>query len=170
MEFERFVRERGPDLLRFTTAMCVDRSLAEDVLQEVLARLHPRWADVRRIDAPEMYVRRCLVNEYLTWRRKWARIVPRETVPVVAPDAPDHADTHADRSMLIAELAALPARQRAVLVMRFYGGLSDDEIADILGCRPATVRGYASRALKALRIELTEQSDTAARSDRAYRA
>ena len=169
MEIERFVRERGPDLLRFTTAMCADRALAEDVMQEVLLRLHPRWSEVQSKDSPESYVRRCLVNEYLSWRRKWARIVPRDISAHGLTDASDHAAEYADHAVLMAELGALPARQRAVLVMRFYGGLTDDEIADSLGCRTVTVRGYASRALKALRIELTEQSDIAARSTRAYR-
>src|SRR6266540_1160863 len=51
-------------------------------------------------------------------------------------------------------LARLPRRQQAVLVLRFYEGLSDTEIAEVLGCRPGTVRGYASRALAALRVEL----------------
>jgi RNA polymerase sigma-70 factor (sigma-E family) len=170
VEFERFIRDRGPDLLRFTSAVCADRALAEDVLQEVLIRLHPRWADIQAMGAPETYVRRCLVNEYLTWRRKWARIVPREVLPTVHAHQLDHADAHADRAVLMTELAALPPRQRAVLVMRFYGGHSDDEIADVLGCRPATVRGYASRALKALRIELDHQTDTYERSAHAYRA
>lgn len=168
MEFEEFARQRLPELVRFTTAVCADRALAEDVVQEVLLRLHRRWSQIQELDAPEMYVRRSLVNEYLSWRRKWARLVPHADLPNRDTASPDHATELADRSMLVTELAALPPRQRAVLVMRFYGGLSDTEIAHILGCRAATVRGYASRALTSLRIELTAQSDTAARSERAH--
>ena len=56
---------------------------------------------------------------------------------------------------MLAELARLPARQRAVIVLRYYEGLSDTEIADALGCAPGTVRGYASRALALLRVEMT---------------
>ena len=56
---------------------------------------------------------------------------------------------------MLAELTKLPRRQRAVVVLRYYEGLSDREIADVLGCKPGTVRGHASRALAALRVELT---------------
>ncbi|PZS34058.1 MAG: SigE family RNA polymerase sigma factor [Pseudonocardiales bacterium] len=168
MEFEEYARQRLPDLVRFTTAVCADRALAEDVVQEVLLRVHSRWSEIQELDAPEMYIRRSLVNEYLSWRRKWARLVPHAVVPRRDAASPDHATELADRSMLVTELAALPPRQRAVLVMRFYGGLADNQIADVLGCRTATVRGYAARALTTLRIELTEQSDTAARSERAH--
>jgi DNA-directed RNA polymerase specialized sigma24 family protein len=79
--------------------------------------------------------------------------------------APDAASWHADRDALLAELARLPRREQAVLVLRFYEGLSDVEIAETLGCRPGTVRGYASRALAKLRVEFTadgEQSVKAA--------
>jgi RNA polymerase sigma factor (sigma-70 family) len=68
---------------------------------------------------------------------------------------PDPAVDHAERDALLAELARLPRRQRAVLVLRYYEALSDAEIADVLGCAPGTVRGYASRALAALRIDLS---------------
>jgi DNA-directed RNA polymerase specialized sigma24 family protein len=68
---------------------------------------------------------------------------------------PDHAQQHADREALLAELAKLPRRQRAVLVLRYYEGCTDTEIAGLLGCTPGTVRGYASRALAALRVELS---------------
>jgi RNA polymerase sigma factor (sigma-70 family) len=67
---------------------------------------------------------------------------------------PDPAAGHAEREALLAELARLPARQRAVLVLRYYEGLSDTEIADALGCAAGTVRGYASRALALLRVEM----------------
>lgn len=164
MEFEEFVRRRMPELVRFTCAMCADRALAEDVVQEVLVRVNARWSHIALLEAPEMYVRRSLVNEYLSWRRKWARVMPRAVLSGRDLISPDHADAIADRAMLVNELAALPPRQRAVLVMRFYGGLPDIEIADILGCRTVTVRGYASRALASLRIELTEPSEVVARS------
>lgn len=157
MDFDQFARERMPALVRFTAALCADRGLAEDVVQEVLARVYQHWPRIERLDAPEAYVRRALVNEYLSWRRKWARTIPRADVHGVG-NEPDPADRHADRAELVAELAALPARQRAVLVMRYYGGLTDNEIAEILGCRPATVRGYAARALRALRVELASES------------
>lgn len=154
MEFEQFARTRLPDLLRFTAALCADRALAEDVVQEVLVRVHRRWDTIAALDAPEAYVRRALVNEYLSWRRKWARVVPRAELTDER-TTPDHAEQHADRSLLADELRRLPPRQRTVLVLRYYAGLTDNEIADVLGCRPVTVRGYAARALAALRVELS---------------
>jgi len=93
-----------------------------------------------------------IVNEYLSWRRRWSRIVPQATPPE-PPAVADHADNHSEREALRIELDKLPRRQRAVLVLRYYAGLSDPEIAEALGCTPGTVRGYASRALATLRIE-----------------
>ena len=67
---------------------------------------------------------------------------------------PDPARRIDDRAALWHQLAGLPRQQRAVLVLRYYEGLSDAEIADVLGCRQSTVRGYATRALAALRVEI----------------
>ena len=61
---------------------------------------------------------------------------------------------YAERDALVAQLGKLPARQRAVLALRYYEGLSDTEIANLIGCRPGTVRGYATRALATLRVEM----------------
>jgi RNA polymerase sigma factor (sigma-70 family) len=97
-----------------------------------------------------------VLNEFLSWRRRSWRLIPvggREAAPDRA--EPDHAQQHADREALLAELAKLPRRQRAVLVLRYYEGCTDTEIAGLLGCTPGTVRGYASRALAALRVELS---------------
>lgn len=156
MEFERFVRERVPALVRFASAMCADRGVAEDVVQEVLLRLHGRWATISHLDALDADVRRAVVNEYLSWRRKWARVIPHDKVPEHRIDVPDLSSQQSDRSMLSQKLASLPSRQRAVLVLRFYQGLSDAEIAAVLGCRAVTVRGYASRALSTLRVDLVQ--------------
>ena len=108
------------------------------------------------------------MNEYLSWRRKWSRLIPHERMPDDGRVTPDHAERHAVRTDLVAELAALPPRQRAVLVMRYYGGMSDPEIAETLGCRPATVRAYASRALAMLRVESSQQSDVPTESGHAH--
>ena len=71
---------------------------------------------------------------------------------------PDHAVLYAERDALLAELGKLPRRQRAVLVLRYYQGLSDPEIAGVIGCTPGTVRGYASRALAALPVEMSPEA------------
>jgi RNA polymerase sigma-70 factor (sigma-E family) len=156
MTFEEFAVGRLPAVLKFAAVLTGDRGLAEDVVQEVLARAIARWQTISRLDCPEAYVRRMIVNEYLSWRRRsWRLVLAGAGTDIASRPAPDHAAGYAERDAIFAELAKLPLRQRAVLVLRYYEGLSDAEIADVLGCRPATVRGYACRALAALRVELT---------------
>ena len=158
MEFEDFVRERFTPLVRFASVICADRALAEDLVQEVLVRVHRHWPRIEGLDSPEAYIRKALVNEYLTWRRKWARLIPHADLPDFPDTGPITLSDHADQEQLARDLAALPPRQRTVLVLRYYVGLEDTEIAEMLGCRPATVRGYAARGLATLRIELTAQT------------
>lgn len=150
--FEDFVRVRGPALLRFAAVLCGDRGTGEDVVQEVLARVLRRWPAITAMDAPDGYIRRMIVNEYLSWRRKWARLIPS---PALVDDRPgtDFADRHAERDALSRRLDTLPPRQRAVLVLRYYEDLPDNAIAAVLGCPVGTVRSHASRALAALRID-----------------
>ncbi|MET0136620.1 MAG: SigE family RNA polymerase sigma factor [Kibdelosporangium sp.] len=154
MTFEEFTSSRLTPLLRFAVVLTGERGLAEDVVQEVLLRAHQQWRKIGSLDAPEYYVRRMITNEYLSWRRRWARVVPHATPQVEPGLLPDHAVAHAERDALRIELDKLPRRQRAVLVLRYYAGLSDAEIADTLDCNAGTVRGYASRALAALRVTL----------------
>lgn len=162
MTFEEFAVARLPELLRFAAVLTGDRALADDVVQEVLIRTSARWADIGGKDRPERYVRKMVVNEFLSWRRRSWRVVPSGGGSEVdRRHSPDHAVGHAERDALLAELGRLPRRQRAVLTLRYYEGLSDAEIADVLGCRPGTVRGYASRALATLRVELEPGPHTA---------
>jgi RNA polymerase sigma-70 factor (sigma-E family) len=155
MRFEEFAAARLPAVLRFAGVLTGDRGLAEDVVQEVLIRAHKRWPQIRELDRPELYVRKMVVNEYLSWRRRSWRLIPGGSAQDVDDrHTPDHAFGHAERDALLGELGKLPRRQRAVLVLRYYEDLPDREIAEVLGCTPGTVRGYASRALAALRVEL----------------
>lgn len=163
MTFDEFTGDRLPALLRYAAVLTGDRGLAEDVVQEVLLRAHQRWGHIGVLDTPEHYVRRMITNEYLSWRRRWARIVPHADLPEPV-SAPDHAGGHAERDALVGELAKLPRRQRAVLVLRYYAGLSDAQIAVELGCSAGTVRGYASRALASLRVELAVTSGSTSES------
>jgi RNA polymerase sigma-70 factor (sigma-E family) len=159
MRFEEFAATRLPAVLRFAGVLTADRALAEDVVQEVLIRAGKRWDKLDRLDHPELYVRKMIVNEYLSWRRRSWRLLPTGSADEVDDRVtPDHAGQHAERDALLAELGKLPRRQRTVLVLRYYQGLSDTEIADVLGCRPGTVRGYASRALATLRVELSPKT------------
>ena len=155
MTFEEFVTARLPAVLRFAGVLTGDRGLAEDVVQEVLIRAGSRWQAIAHLDRPEAYVRKMVVNEFLSWRRRSWRMVPAGAgTDLDSPPLPDPAAGYAERDAMAAELAKLPRRQRAVLVLRYYEGLSDPDIAAVLGCRPGTVRVYASRALAALRVEM----------------
>jgi RNA polymerase sigma-70 factor (sigma-E family) len=159
VRFESYVEQRRQGLFRFAVVLCGDPVLAEDVLTDVLGRAYEQWDRVSAADNVHAYVRRMLVNEYLGWWRRLKRTTP--VAEISEPDpAPDHAELHAERAAVVAELAKLPRKQRAVLVLRFYEGLSDDEVAQVLGCRPSTVRSNASRALAALRIGMSEMTTT----------
>lgn len=151
MTFEAFARARVLTLLRTAVALSGDLGLAEDLVQDVLYKAYKRWDHISRLDAPESYLRRMLVNEFLSWRRKWGRVVPCDEF-VTVDDHPDYASTYADRQLLRAEINRLPRRQRAVIALRYYAGLSDAEIAEAMGWRVGTVRGFASRALATLRV------------------
>lgn len=147
-------------LLRFATVLCVDQGTAQDVVQEVAYRAHDRWGRIQRLERPEAYLRRMVVNEYLSWRRKWGHVVTSSALVdgrlAAAEDAYGRVD---DRDQLRSELAKLPPRQRAVIVLRFYEGLSHAEIAKILTAPPGTVRSLQTRALQRLRIEMSDPED-----------
>lgn len=159
MTFEQFAVARLPSLLRYAIVLTGDRDLAQDVVQEVLARAQVKWRRISETDAPEAYVRRMVLNEYLSWRRSWAaRNVHAVGERLVDLDdarggVRDHAQAVVEADELWHRLATLGRKQRAVLVLRYYENLDDDAIAGLLNCSPVTVRSHASRALKNLRLE-----------------
>jgi RNA polymerase sigma-70 factor (sigma-E family) len=154
MTFDEFARSQLQGLLAFATVLTGQRATAEDVAQEVLLRAHARWDRIGRLDRPDLYVRKMLLNEFLSWRKRSLRLVPAGDRDLSAADVPDHATSYAEHAAMLADIARLPRRQRAVLVLRYYEDRSDREIAELLGCAPSSVRAYASRALAALRVEL----------------
>jgi len=156
------VRAHLPGLLRYATVLTGDGHTAADLVQEVLLRAHVRWNRIAMMDRPDLYLRRMVTNEHLSWRRRWhVRTIHAATDDILAAHADpehDHARRVVEDDAMWRRLAALPPRQRAVLVLRFYEGLSDLEIAKVLGTSGATVRSHASRALATLRA--TDHSTT----------
>jgi RNA polymerase sigma-70 factor (sigma-E family) len=156
--FEQFAIARLSSLLRYAIVLTGDRDLAQDIVQEVLARAQVRWRRISEADSPEAYVRRMVLNEYLSWRRTWAvRNVHAVGERLIDLDdarggVRDHAQGVVDADDLWNRLAVLGRKQRAVLVLRYYEQLEDNQIAELVGCSPATVRSHASRALKTLRL------------------
>jgi RNA polymerase sigma-70 factor (sigma-E family) len=153
-EFDEFVTTRGPSLLRFAYLLTGDAHRAEDIVQEALARAHLRWKQIDSYDVPEAYVRRVVLREYLSWRRRRSS---SEIAVAAVPDRAagrDETERVADRQQLSVLLAGLPRMQRAVIVMRYYEDRNDEDIAQLLGCAPATVRSHAARGLQRLRAAL----------------
>ncbi len=165
VDFEEFAAARLPSLTRYATMLTGSRQVAEDVVQDALVKTHAKWKRISALDQPDLYVKRIVTNEFMSLRRRRTlSTVPLEpdfTEVARSDSPPSHEETSADREALWAELARLPRQGRAVLVLRFYEGLTDNEIATVLNCRPGTVRGYGSRALAALRIELADWRKTA---------
>ncbi|BAL88854.1 putative RNA polymerase ECF-subfamily sigma factor [Actinoplanes missouriensis 431] len=161
MTFEDFLTARLPALLRYATVLACDTHLAEDIVQEVLARAQPRWARIAAADVPEAYVKRMIINELASWRRRRAaRVVPlsHDALDAVSAPADEPQRAVGERDEMIRRIARLPLKQRIVIALRFYEGLSDQEIADLLGCRPATVRSHTSRALASMRANFPTAS------------
>ena len=154
MTFEEFIEVRLGALLRYATVVTCDPHLAEDITQEVLLRAQSRWAGIMRMDQPEAYVKRMVLNEFLSWRRRRAaRTVPMSQEGLDAAAGPQSDPTAAvdDRDDLVRRIASLPPKQRAVIALRYYEHRTDEEIADLLSCGTGTVRSHASRALASLR-------------------
>lgn len=152
--FDQFVADRLDRLLRYATALTCDPHLAQDIVQEVLLRAQSRWARISALQAPDSYVRRMVTNEYLSWRRRRAaRTIAstHSTLDALAAPAADHADGYAERDAMRSRIAALPRKQRAAILLRYYEDCTDAEIAEALGCSAGTVRSHISRALGSLR-------------------
>ncbi len=153
--FEDFVAASSARLFTLAMLLCGrHRAEAEDLLQGVLERAYRRWPRICRGGDPERYVRAMLVNASVD---RWRRLRRRpEVLAGPDPDAavPDQSAALADRDQLLRALARLPARQRAVIVLRYLEDLSEAQAAAVLGCSEGTVKSQSSRALARLR-ELT---------------
>ncbi len=148
-ELKALVRVHEQALLRLAYLLCRDSARAEDLVQDALIRVLRRWRSAGVSDHPFAYARKVVINEYLAWRR--LRSATERVGPVDDTQASDPADQIVDRVLMWRLLGDLSPRARAVLVLRYYEQLADDEIAAIVGCRPATVRSIAARALHGLR-------------------
>jgi RNA polymerase sigma-70 factor (sigma-E family) len=149
-DFGDFVTARYPALVRYGTLLTGDRGLGEDLTQEALVKTHRAWRRLRDGD-PDAYTRQVMTRA--AWRanrRLWHREIPAAAPPErpVRTDAYEHRDT---AEVVLAALRELPAPQRVVLVLRYWAGLSEQEIAAQLGCSTGTVKSRASRAIASLR-------------------
>ena len=141
-DFAEFYRQAWPGAVRLAGLLTQDARAAEDLAQEAFARVLPKWSD---IENPKAYLRTAIVNACRSWQAR--RHTERTKLPLVATPG----STELAFDVLADAVAALPYRQRAVLVLKFHAGLREAEIAEALGCRPGTVKSLTSRALAALR-------------------
>jgi len=153
--FDEFVRGRSAALLRTAYLLTGDWGHAEDLLQVVLTSTYRHWRRVGS-DAPEAYVRRSLVNQHISrWRRRKFSERPLDSAPApIAMDDVSRVDHHDE---MWRALQTVSPTQRAVLVLRYYEGLSEAEIAAELSCSPGSVKAHASRGLATLRLTLARQ-------------
>lgn len=154
-EFREFVAARSAALLRTAYLLAGDWATAEDLLQSALTKTYLAWKRLGEIEAVEPYTRRVLVNTATSWwRRRWHGERPTEVLPERA--VGDGHDALLERDALWPHVQALPARQRAVLVLRFYEDLSEAQTAALLGVSVGTIKSQCSRALSSLRQRLSE--------------
>src|SRR5262249_50400352 len=150
-DFAQFVEAREQALQRTAWLLTGDWGLAEDLVQTALVRSWPRWERIRRRDDPEVYVRKVMVNTWLTWNRRWWR---REHAAGGLPDCPGAGDMAADVVVRVAmrgALGSLTDRQRAVLVLRVFDDLPEAQVAQVLDCAVGTVKSTLAKALAKLR-------------------
>jgi len=149
-DFEEFASSAATTFAREAYLICSgDRAAAEDAVQEALTKAYVRWGHISGLSNPTGYVRRMVINECLTTRRRWRR--HESQAPMVEGHVLGGFQPVEDRQVLARLLAQLGPRQRAVLVLRYFCDMPDPQIAEVLGCSPANVRSQASRALQSLR-------------------
>ncbi|MFY1675039.1 SigE family RNA polymerase sigma factor [Plantactinospora sp. WMMB334] len=159
-EFREFVAARSAALLRTAYLLAGDWATAEDLLQTALTKTYLAWKRLGEIEAVEPYARRVLINTATSWwRRRWHGERPTEVLP--ERPAPDQMEEQLERDRLWRHVRALPVRQRAVLVLRFYEDLSEAQTAALLDISPGTVKSQTSRALATLRRRLGAEAGRA---------
>jgi RNA polymerase sigma-70 factor (sigma-E family) len=159
--FEEFVRSRTPALLRAAYLLTGNQHLAEDLVQSALARTHQSWRRLHDAGNAEAYARKVMYRLQVSW---WRRGRVAESLPGEIPEprsAPsnDHADPVNTRLALRQALLKLTAKQRAVLILRFWEDRTEAETAELLGVSLGTVKSQTSKALARLRAVAPELAE-----------
>ena len=152
-DFAEFVGARWSSLYRLAYLLAASPSGAEDLLQTSLEKAYVNWGRISAMEYPEAYVRRIITTTLVSSRRRaWTRERPTETLPETGDESGEIGAL--DRSLLWPLVCALPERQRAVIVLRYYEDLTELQIAQVMGCAPGTVKSQSSSAMRALRRAL----------------
>lgn len=162
--YEEYAAIAWPALYRYAYLLAGNHADAEDLAQQALLKAYRSWSRVQAADSPDAYLRRILTNSYLSQRR------PRRQRLEVLTDAPPERGLipdggSEDRMVLWPHVKSLPPRQRAVIVLRYYEGLSEHEIAETLDCSRGNVKSTAHHALKSLRAALAGSNSTSGREN-----
>ncbi|MGK4582510.1 SigE family RNA polymerase sigma factor [Kitasatospora sp. HPMI-4] len=154
-EFTEYAASRAGWLRKIAYLLCGDWHRADDLVQESITKLYVNWSRAGRVENRDGYARTVLVNTFLAEQRtSWWR---RTRTGGTAPDQAS-AGTDVDVSLDLRQaLAALPPRQRAAVVLRYYCDLSVDQAADLLGCSAGNVKSQSSRGLDALRRSFVQR-------------
>ena len=151
-DFASYVAARRPALLRWARAVAGHPHSAEDLLQDSLVRVLPRWEGLREGAAADAYVRRTITRQYVSWQRQPWRRDEVATADVPEPRLGAETGATADPAGRVWDLVlALPPQQRAAVALRYYEQLSVAETAAVLGCSTGTVKSNTSRGIAALR-------------------
>lgn len=152
--FEEYVAARRHTLVRAAYLLAGDAHQAEDLVQTALVRIWPRWERISSTTDADAYVQRVLYSVFITSirRRRWRELLS-DPLDRGGPDpaSAEGATSVETRMDLRESLRALPPRQRAVIVLRYFLDLPEAEAADILGCSVGTVKSQASKAIRHLR-------------------
>ena len=153
-DFAQLVFSMSPRLNRLAYAVCGDAALAEDAVQAAMVVAYRTWPRVRDVDSPNAYLRRMVVNQLVSWRRRKSWGETAVLVEGLEPSRVSHEASVVEHQIVWAAVGQLPPRQRAVIVLRYYEGMSETEIAETLGIRRGTVKSQASAAMAHLRASL----------------
>jgi len=159
--YEEYVAARWSALYRTAYLLTGTHADAEDLAQNTLVKAYRSWAKVTSAASPDAYVRRIMTNTFVSSRRPLR--IARERLVDQVPEslaAPEGAEL--DRMRLWPHIVSLPPKQRAVIVLRYYEDLSEQQIADALGCAPGTVKSNASLALQSLRARMADEEGASA--------
>lgn len=152
--FDEYAVGAWPALYRYAYLLSGNHADAEDLAQQTLLKAYGAWSRVIGADSPTAYLRRTLTNTYLSQRRPKVRRAEVLTDDLEAPATQTTMSGPEDRMVLWPHVRSLPPRQRAVVVLRYYEDLSEQQIAEVLGCSTGNVKSTAHRALQSLRAAL----------------
>jgi RNA polymerase sigma-70 factor (sigma-E family) len=161
--FREFARGQTVLLRRCAYLLSGDWHLAEDLVQTTLIKMYRAWPRIQHTDRPVSFARTTLTRCWLDERRRpWRRseagsgVVPDIADPALDPELQHRRSS--ERATLLVALAKVPPRQRAVLVLRYFEGLTIAETAAALGCSDGTVKSQAARGLDTLRVVYEAES------------